>query len=331
MTDRNRLLEIRFAGEAIGAGKIPLSHLLPFLTNMNKAFQRTGRILQGDLVSVRRGKTPHNIKTEVDLNLVSLTHGSPTAVLGFERNRMQSSIPGMDLGLEVLEKTVCGLQTIQQDSCAQALPDGYDSGVLMAWRDAGGVFNRGVDSITLTLNHREKPLQASLTEHDFNRIQDLIEGPKVNILTIEGRLLMADFKEHGTRCRIHPSTGEPVLCLFDDGQKDEVLDNILQYVRVVGEGKEDSLSGQITSIRIHDIKRLEDREHEAIDLLPQGTPVSHAFWESPTIEELACSQEVRPMTDVRALFGTWPGEKEDGFEEAIDELRHSDIEVGGRL
>jgi len=26
--------------------------------------------------------------------------------------------------------------------------------------------------------------------------------------------------------------------------------------------------------------------------------------------------------DVRALFGTWPGEVDDGFEEAIDELRH---------
>lgn len=331
MTDRNRLLEIRFVGKAIGAGKIPVSHLLPFLTNMSKAFQRTGRILQGDTASVRRGKTPHNIKTEVDLNLVSLTHGSPAAILGFERNRMQSSIPGMDLGLEVLEKTVRGLQTIQKDGCTQALPEGYDSGVLMAWRDAGAVFNRGVDSITLTLNHREKPLQTLLTEHDFNRIQDLIEGPNVNILTIEGRLLMADFKEHGTRCRVHPSTGKPVLCLFDEGQRDEVLDSILQYVRVVGEAREDSLSGKITSIRIHDIKRLEDREHEAIDLLPQGTPVSYTFWESPTIEELAYSQGVRPMTDVRVLFGTWPGEEEDGFEEAIDELRHSGIEVDERL
>ncbi len=323
MIGRNQLLEIRFAGNAVGAGKIPVSHLLRFLTHMNKALQRTGRILQGDAASVRRGKTPHNIKTEVDLDLVSLTHGSPAAILGFERNRIQSSISEMDFGLEILEKTVRGLQTIQEDGCEQALPEGYDSGVLMAWRDAGTVFSKGVDSITLTLNHREQPLQASLTEHDFSRIQDLIEGPNVNIRTIEGRLLMADFKEHGTRCRVHPSTGEPVLCLFDEGQKDEVLGDILQFVRIVGEAREDSLSGKIKSIKIHDIQRLEDREHEAVDLLPQGTPVSHIFWESPTMEELARSQNVRPMTDVRALFGTWPGEEEDGFEKAIDELRHS--------
>lgn len=46
------------------------------------------------------------------------------------------------------------------------------------------------------------------------------------------------------------------------------------------------------------------------------------FWESPTLEELACLQNVQPMTDVRVLFGTWPGDEDDGFEATIDELRH---------
>ncbi|MBA3031165.1 MAG: hypothetical protein FP816_20450 [Desulfobacteraceae bacterium] len=76
-------------------------------------------------------------------------------------------------------------------------------------------------------------------------------------------------------------------------------------------------------MNIHDIERLEDRENEAIDLLPLGTPVSRDFWESPTLEELALCQNVKPLDDVRVLFGTWPGEIDDGFEEAIDELRHS--------
>ena len=106
------------------------------------------------------------------------------------------------------------------------------------------------------------------------------------------------------------------------GQKDEVLEDILQYVRIVGEAKEDPVTGKITSIRIHDIARLEDRADEATELLPQGTPIAHSFWDSPTLEELAQTQNVKPMADVRALFGTWPGEVDDGFEEAIDELRH---------
>lgn len=297
-----------------------MAHLLRFLTNLSKAFQRTGRILTGEAESVRRGPHPRGIQEEVALDLVLLTHGSPAAVLGFERRQTEPSLPGMDFGLDILEKAMTGLSAVQQSD--GGLPAGYDAGVLMAWRDAGALFGQGIERIGFTLNHRKTPLVATFTPAGFARIQERIQGPQTNIRTLEGRLLMADFKEHGTRCRIHPAAGEPVLCLFDVEQKDEVLEDILQYVRIVGEAKEDPVTGKIASIRIHDIERLEDREDEGADLLPQGTPISRSFWESPTLEELAEAQSVKQMADVRALFGTWPGEDDDGFEEAIDELRH---------
>jgi len=134
---------------------------------------------------------------------------------------------------------------------------------------------------------------------------------------------MADFKEHGTRCRVHPSIGDPVLCLFDEEQRDDVLEDILHYVHIVGEAKEDPITGKIASIKIHDIERLEDREDEAADLLPRGTPISRDFWESPSLGELALAQNVKPLADVQELFGTWPGEVDDGFEKDVDALRHS--------
>lgn len=330
MNEQNPLLKIRFEGKAVGPGKISVSHLLRFLPNLNKALQRTGRVLQGASESVRRGQPPRNIKSEVALDLVLLTPGSPAAVLGFERRQEVASFSEMDFGLEILEKAFGGLEAVQKDEAVEALPTGYDTGVLMAWRDAGVLFSQGIDKIEFTLNHREKAVQASFTPNGVARIQERIKGPQVNIRTIEGRLLMADFKEHGTRCRVHPSAGDPVLCLFDEEQKDEVLEDILQYVRIVGEAKEDPISQKITSIKIHDIERLEDRQDEAADLLPQGTPISRTFWESPTLEELARSQNVQPMTNVRALFGTWPGEENDGFEAAIDELRHPGRKRGGR-
>jgi len=49
-------------------------------------------------------------------------------------------------------------------------------------------------------------------------------------------------------------------------------------------------------------------------LIYPGNPIS--------LEELARSQNVLPLADVRALFNTWPGEEDDGFEATIDELRH---------
>ena len=322
MDEFNPLLKIRFDGDAVGPGKIPVSHLLIFLSNLNKALQRTGRVLRGDADSVHRGRAPYNITTEVELDLVSLTHGSSAAVLGFERRQESPSFPEMDFGLEVLEKTISGLGAVQKEEVEGALPTGYDLGVLMAWRDAGKLFSQGINKIVFTLNNREKAVRTVFIPDVVTRIQERIKGPQVNIRTIEGRLLMVDFKEHGTRCRVHPSVGDPVLCLFDEGQKDEVLENILKYVCIVGEAKEDPVSQKITDIKIHDIECLEDRQDEAADLLPQGTPILRAFWESPTLEDLARSQNVQPMANVRALFGTWPDEENDGFEAAIDELRH---------
>jgi len=54
MNNDTPLLKIRFDGEAVGPGRIPVRHLLRFLGNMNKALQRTGRVLLGESVSVRR-------------------------------------------------------------------------------------------------------------------------------------------------------------------------------------------------------------------------------------------------------------------------------------
>ena len=52
-------------------------------------------------------------------------------------------------------------------------------------------------------------------------------------------------------------------------------------------------------------------------------PAAWGFWESRTLEELAELQKAGPIKDIRELFGTWPDEADDGFEEAIDRLRRS--------
>jgi hypothetical protein len=280
-------------------------------------------ILLGQAESIRKGPRQKSIREEIELDLVEVTHGSPATVLKFERSLDQQAIEGIDLGLEIIEKTLSGLQQVQRSD--DELPAGFDPGVLMAWRDLGTLFEKGVDTISFSLNHRPQPMESTYDAAGFHRIQERIRGPQINIRTIEGRLLMADFKEHGTRCRIHPSIGDPVLCLFDENRKEEVLDNILRYVKVVGEAKEDPFTGKISTIVLHDIQRLEDREEERADLLPQGTPLPTDFWQSLSIEELAQAQGVKPIDDITLLFGTWPGEPDDGFEEDIQTLRQHNL------
>ncbi len=47
-----------------------------------------------------------------------------------------------------------------------------------------------------------------------------------------------------------------------------------------------------------------------------------------TIEELVSSQHVSPIMEVDRLFGTWPGQDDDGFEESVHSLRH--LEMPGK-
>jgi len=317
------LLRIQFDGEAVGAARIPVTHLLRFLGNLTKALQRSGRVLQGEGDSVRRGPQPASIKDEIALDLTELSHGSPSVVLGLDRTRSNPDLPEMDRGLEILEAALTGLSKVQ--GANDVLPHGYDAGVLKAWRDAGVLFRQGIDRIQFSLNHIDSPLVVEFTPVGLSRIQARIVGAQVTLRTIEGRLLMADFKEHGARCRVHPSVGAPILCIFDDDKKEEVLEEILQYVRVVGEAREDPTTGRINSIRIQDIERLEDHEDEGAEFLPHGGPISPDFWESPTLDELAAMQGVGPVADVETLLGGWPGDKDDGFEEEIQRIRHSGL------
>jgi hypothetical protein len=319
LSRRGALFSIRLEGKAIGEGRIGANHLIKLLTQLDKAFLRSSQVLHGTIDSMRRGPKEKNLKELLALDLVSLTHGSTATVLSFERSSEPKYLGDMDAGLKTMESAIIGLDEAQKPDAA--LPPGYDVGVLMAWRDLGTLFDLGVSKIQFTLRHKEKPQVTDYTPPGYQVVQQRIQGPQVNIRTIDGRLLMADFKEHGTRCRVHPAVGEPVLCLFDKERKEEILENILHYVRIKGEAREDSMTGKITSIKIHDIQRLEEQDGESDEFFPQGTPITIDFWQSPSLEELAVSQGVQPMPDVKKIFGTWPGTDDDGFEEDILALR----------
>ena len=53
----------------------------------------------------------------------------------------------------------------------------------------------------------------------------------------------------------------------------------------------------------------------------QGTNLPADFWQAPSLDDLAQAQGVQPMPDVNKLFGTWPGDPDDGFEKIINDLR----------
>jgi hypothetical protein len=54
------------------------------------------------------------------------------------------------------------------------------------------------------------------------------------------------------------------------------------------------------------------------------------FYQSLSLDALAEAQGVRPIEDITVLFGTWPGDPEDGFEKMVEGLRKCDL-IGGNL
>ena len=62
------------------------------------------------------------------------------------------------------------------------------------------------------------------------------------------------------------------------------------------------------------------------DKAGNATPdeMDYSFWGSPDLDALLRSQNVEQLSDIRELYGTWPGDESDDFEAEIDALRHSD-------
>ena len=56
-------------------------------------------------------------------------------------------------------------------------------------------------------------------------------------------------------------------------------------------------------------------------VLPKPKVFPQNFRHSYTLDEPAAMQNVEPIKDVKSLLGGWPGDVNDGFEEAIIELR----------
>ncbi len=58
-----------------------------------------------------------------------------------------------------------------------------------------------------------------------------------------------------------------------------------------------------------------------VEIEPTGAVLPGNFWHAMSFEELAAAQGVGPLADIDQIIGTWPGDVNDGFEEAALKLR----------
>jgi hypothetical protein len=307
-------LSIHFEGHGVARNRLSLRDLITFGSQVQIALDRVALLLQGEPESVLRGRRPAEIEQACSLEIVSIQGGGSVTMLCDLPPRPQRLLGEFrDAGETALRVLVEGIDGISGED--ERLPPGYDKGVLFAFRDAGKILDRGgIDRISFRLRDAKGEVAAEITNQTYERITRRIQSPVRNRRVIEGRLLMADFRESGLRCRVHPPLGPPVTCEFEEAQEDAILSAITHFVRVVGEAIESD--GKVQILRIHDVELLDSSESLGIPGLEAARFESTA----PTLEDLIKASPPPPTEEVLALAaGIWP--ESDDIDEFLESVR----------
>ncbi len=198
-----------------------------------------------------------------------------------------------DVGEQALDQLVEGLSIISSPDGTMQIepPVGWDTGVLVAIEEMGELFERGVEKLDFERKTSRGTLhKASLTRNTREMLSSRVRSTTENTLTVEGRLLMADFEETHRRCRLHPPIGSPITCLFDEEQREIILSLLTRYVRVTGQAIVLEELGRIKAVRISQIEPVSTLESEGYD-----------FWTLRSASELAHAQGIPAIENVATL------------------------------
>jgi hypothetical protein len=302
-------LQVRMMGPAVDNHRMSINDFVFFTRQLQMALDRVAQVILGRTESNRRGPKPADIRKTCSLEIVDVGPGSLNLVCDLPpKNDLFE-----DVGSEAVTALVQGIGSV---GTSKGTPYGYDKGVLLALRESGKLFDRGITEIKYDFQppaggHRSR---AVYTPQVHLRLIAMIREPMANQRVLEGRLLMGDFRETAFKCRLHPAVGRPVTCSFEEFQKDVILEALTHHVRLSGEAVEEG--GQILELRIDDIELLETE----INLKRTGESF---FEKSFDINELALQQGVSPVSDFGKLLGDfWPEEeKADAFISQVREWR----------
>jgi hypothetical protein len=321
-------LVIRFEGEAVADHRLPLSDLVDFGRQLQTAVHRVALVLLGNANSVHPGRRHADIERATALNVVAVPPGSFDLQL---EQAPQAPSTLFNIGKDALLALVTGLPVVAAGT--DALPRGYDRGVLVAVRGAGRLLGRGIDLVEFNLRADAAVHESKLTAPTLQVITRRLKQKTESLRTIDGQLLMGDFKPTGLRCRIHPPLMRPITCTFKPEQRDKVLGALTKYVRVVAEASE--TEGVITSLTIHDLKILGSAEPylpaiEAVEQLSAGweeepaslTTVAFTpgIAERTDLRALAAQRRIGPVRSFAQLRGDYWPESED-VDEFVDAVR----------
>jgi hypothetical protein len=322
VAETDAYITIRVEGPSVRASRMRLDDFLRIAGEFSTAAKRVALVLR-DSKSSTRGRRPEELYESLSLDLVAFTEGSPAAVAYLERSLGQEVMPDVDLGDRAYRALLQGLESLSDASTTW--PEGFDVGVAFAIRDIGKTFKRGINRVSFTLNHRTRPVTATLDTRKITKIRTRLAEPEPEIITVEGRLMMVDLKESRPKFRIDRAFGTSITCDFGD-ETFMISEFLKSYVKVQGRA-EYNAEKEITSFHVLSIAKLGDSEPDDMFSSPLDSPRfdPDMFWKAKTIDELADDQGLRSTPELERFIGGWPeNELNDDFESAYLRWRQED-------
>ena len=293
-------LKVKVDGPGVHRKSIAIPELVKICQSLQSAVHRQAESMARPRAStLRRGPITANAQGECTLELTGIVAGSTGLTFRYAKSQQHLPIAVATFGTEVLARVASTLRDFEKNKPAQSE---IDPGVLASLLDLGTALDRkSITKISLTVpghDGRRGSVKAVYTPAVKERIVARMAAPKQESVSIDGKLEMADFKETGRVCRIHPSIGLPVQCSFDPSKEEEIYHALRRPARVSGVARVNPHSGKIEEIKIENI--------EPLDELMLG---ARNFAAGYSLEQLAEMQGVRPLTRPDDLAGGWPADE----------------------
>ncbi len=246
------------------------------------------------------------IRNECTLELIEIRDGSTELDFGLAKPQML--LPdAKSFGSEVVHELADTIKSLGNGNKKTDL----DPGVLQSIYGLGGITESGrINTLKWMTPNASKRVVAPVNKKVRERAAVQLSRPTFKFTRIDGVLDMADFSRRDRKCRIDPAIGAPVLCAFGPEHENEVHALLRQPVRVSGTAR---IQPGTDRVDVLDIVKLE--------ALPSLNLGEGNFQLSASLEQLAASQRVAPLKDVRSLGGMLADDEVDEFISAIYESR----------
>jgi hypothetical protein len=297
-------LKVKVEGPGVHSKSIPIPELLKICAAVQSAVHREAEAMERPATpTLRRGPITAIAQDECTLELTGIVAGSTGLLFRYAKSQQHLPIETITFGAKVLARVASTVRDFEKN---KEVPD-IDAGVLASLQELGTALDRrSITKISLIVpshNGRKGAVKAVYTPAVRERIIARIKAPVQERLSVEGKLEMADFKEAGRVCRIHPTVGMPVQCSYDSSKDEEIYQALRRPARVTGVARVNPHSGKVEEIKIEKI--------EILDELMLG---ARNFTAGYSLEQLAEMQGVQPLKRPDDLAGGWP------LDENIDEF-----------